>query len=120
MTPLAITSYSDKKEECATLLLKDPSSKLKVSVDGVNCNVLFHVINSNTAEMVRLFLSHGCDPTAEQVRPEYGGLCLNVFEENMLNCASTKITKFMRKKVKMGRLLIEAGCHPRPIPYEVE
>ena len=37
----------------------------------------------------------------------------------MLNCASTKITKFMRKKVKMGRLLIEAGCRPQPIPYKV-
>ena len=40
-------------------------------------------------------------------------------EENMLSCASTKITKFMRKKVKMGRLLIKASCRPWPIPYEV-
>ena len=119
LTPLAITSYSDEKEECAALLLKDPRCKLKVSVDGVNCNVLFHVINSNTAEMVRLFLSHGCDPNAKQVNSDYGGLCLNVLEENMLNCTSTKITKIMKKKVKMGRLLMEAGCRPRPIPYEV-
>ena len=99
--------------------LKDPRCKLKVSVDGVNCNVLFHVINSNTPEMVCLFLSHGCDPNAKQVCPEYGRLCLNVFEENMLSCASTKTTNFMRNIVKMGRLLIEAGCRPRPIPYEV-
>ena len=78
LNPLAITSYSDEKEECAALLLKNPRCKLKLSVDGVNYNVLFHVINSNIAEMVRLFLSHGCDPNAEQVRPEYAGLCLNV------------------------------------------
>ena len=123
LTPLTLTSDSaDDKEECAALLLKDPMCKLQVSVDGGDTdNALFHV-HANTAEMVRLFLSHGCDPNAEQVNSDYDGydgLRLNFFEENMLNCASTKITKTMKKKVKMGRLLIEAGCRPRPITYEV-
>ena len=84
--------------------------------------VLFDaVLYCPSKELVARFICHGCDPNAFGSHTTGNNTYhVHIFDHVKLCVSKTRSKKEMILLVKVGRLLMEAGCRPRPTPLAVQ
>ena len=124
IAPLIFVSMLNRFDH-ATLLLRDQRCKLTLPAteeDEHSTQVLFDaVLYCPSKELVATFISHGCDPNAFGSHTNLNNTHhVHIFDHVKLCVSETRSKKDMILLVKVGRMLMEAGCRPRPTPLAVK